>query len=121
MNPIINPIWFYIISLIKNISFMAGLIFVITLIITIIGVLLLYGEFYMEDEPLEEASKKIKFMFRIPLIILIISGSVGTILPTEETMYKIMIASYITENNIEIAKDEVKELIDYISEKLKGE
>ena len=42
-------------------------------------------------------------------------------IPNEKTMYKMLIASYVTEDSYDYAKEEMTELIDYIADKFNGE
>lgn len=53
---------------------------------------------------------KITMFFVIPIII-------GLLIPEENTVYKMLIASYATPNNIEYVKETGKDLVDYIIEK----
>lgn len=117
MNPIINPIWFYIISVLNAIYSMATAFVVVIIIGSLI--LSLSIVFSYDLEFLDDV--KYKKILKTIFIVLVTSCSLIVFVPNEETMYKMMISSYITENNVEIAKEEVKELIDYISEKIKGE
>ena len=39
------------------------------------------------------------------------------VVPTEETVNKMMISSFVTKENVEKTKEEAKEIIDYIAEK----
>lgn len=39
-------------------------------------------------------------------------------IPTKETMYQMLVANYVTDKNIEIAADVIKDSVDYIFEKI---
>ena len=39
-------------------------------------------------------------------------------IPTEETMYQMLVANYVTDKNIETATDVIKDSVDYIFEKI---
>ena len=41
-------------------------------------------------------------------------------IPTKETAYTMLVASYVTEENVEKATDAIKSGVDYIFEKLDG-
>jgi hypothetical protein len=117
MNYLIDPMVFYVISVLSNLSFMFGLtlatIIVSGVIIAIIScATLMTGEF---DE-IEEVFLKIKKRyFVIPIAIITF---LAIIIPSEETMTKMLVASQLNEQNYTIAKEEIIELIDYISEKI---
>lgn len=112
MKPIISPWFFYLISVLDKLQIVAALFLIASVILGAICLLdWADGEFGKED------MKFIKRMF----ITLFISLSIVLIVPSKETMCEMMVANYVTENNIETAKDDVKELVDYIVEKFENE
>lgn len=105
MNPIINPLFFYFIS-----------------VTNVLRLLLLIGGFGLAAVVLFEgliccidydAEDIIKFLKK-PLIIGLIVGVIGVFVPSENTCYKMLAASLITPDNIEVVKDGTQELVDYI-------
>ena len=54
-------------------------------------------------------------------ITLVISILGLTFIPTKETMYKMLVANFVTYENVETATDAIKDSVDYIFEKLDGE
>ena len=114
MNPIVNPIWFYIISVFNGLKVMSGILLMSIVVLVICTLATSFDDINWEMVENKKITKMI-------IIVSTICASVILFVPNEETMYKMMIASYITEENVEIAKGEVKELIDYIAEKIKGE
>ena len=60
-----------------------------------------------------DAEDIIKFLKK-PLIIGLIVGTIGIFVPSENTCYKMLAASLITPDNIEVVKDGTQELVDYI-------
>jgi hypothetical protein len=67
----------------------------------------------------EEAGikKRLKLFFIFGLITVMIS----IFLPDKETCIEMMVASQITHENVEATKEEVYEIIDYITDKIKEE
>ena len=105
MNPIINPLFFYFISVTDVLRFL--------LLIGGFGVaaVVLFGGFICcVDYDVEDI---IKFLKK-PLIIGLIVGTIGIFVPSENTCYKMLAASLITPDNIEVVKDGTQELVDYI-------
>ncbi len=56
-------------------------------------------------------------MFKISIITVIVSAILMAIIPSEETINKMIISSVITKENIEGVKTDAKELVDYVVEK----
>lgn len=108
MNPIINQWLLYTVE----ISF--KLHFILIILMAIFGFIFI---FFFLDELTEEKNEnagKAKFTFKIFLITLI----AFTFIPSRETCYKMVIASQITDNNIQKAEDVIKDSVDYIFEKI---
>ena len=57
-------------------------------------------------------TRKIVIFFSILILIVI------PFIPSKETCYKMMVASQITDNNIQKAEDTIKNSVDYIFEKI---
>lgn len=107
MKPIINPWLFYFIDVLSGIKWLLVVFFALALFIY-----LLAFSFYvldMQELPDWHKLKNIVFLV-IPIII-------GLLIPEEKTVYKMLIASYTTPNNIEYVKETGKDLVDYIIEK----
>ena len=56
-------------------------------------------------------------MIKASVLATIISAVLMIVVPTEETVNKMMISSFVTKENVEKTKEEAKEIIDYIAEK----
>lgn len=115
MKPIINPWLFYLSDCLEGIQLVC--IFVVIALAIAIIILSLYArEYDLEDEEKELKSarrtRKIVIFFSILLLIVI------PLIPSKETCYKMMIASQITDNNIQKAEDVIKNSVDYIFEKI---
>lgn len=113
MKPIINPWFFYLVNLLDRVL----IVTIIVLIISTIGVV--FTLFVLSDECCsdEEEAKTCKKWNKISMIALLISTFMLVATPSKETVYEMVVASYITENNIEAAKDNAKDLVDYIIDK----
>lgn len=112
MKPIISPWIFYLISVLDKLQ-MVALIFLI--VSAAFGGICLFA--YLDKVFEKEDIKFIKGIF----ITLFISLSIVIAVPSKKTMCEMMVANYVTENNIEAAKEDVKELVDYIVEKFEDE
>ena len=105
MSPIINPLFFYFISITNVLRFL--------LLIGgfgVAGVVIFVGFICCVDY---DAADILKFLKK-PLIIGLIVGTIGVFVPSENTCYKMLAASLITPDNIEVVKDGTQELVDYI-------
>ena len=122
MTYIINPFIFYLSNFLDNFSTLSVIVFSISLVAAIsFGIFLCYEindnncfECDGNETPLIKLLKK---MLKISTITLIITATLMTLIPSEETIDKMIISSFITKENIEGAKKDAKELVDYIVEK----
>ena len=111
MKPIINPWFFYLISLLDKVQIL-GIICLIAGV-TLLGACILGSIELCSDED-EKAFKK---CIKISILVISISALIVVVVPSKETMYEMLVANYVTENNIEAAKEDAKELVDYIVDK----
>ena len=99
MTYIINPWMFYFISLSDTLKWALGIFAIIAII----------ASFFIYDD------KNVKLAKRV-----FIAGCVSIIIwlfiPSKDTCYKMLIASQVTTENIENAKETVKDVVDYIIE-----
>ena len=102
MTYIINPWMFYLISLSDTLKWALG----IFAIIAIIASLLMY------EEDVELAKRA--------FIVGCVSIIIWLFIPSKDTCYKMLIASQVTTENIENAKETVKDVVDYIIEATKN-
>lgn len=107
-SPIFNPIWFYLIELFGRF----GVAFVIAGLVGLIG-----GGICIFLTVVVNEEKPHKWMTKI-MIAGAIVASIGGLIPSKETCYKMIVTSYITPSNIEAVKGEATDLIDYIVDKV---
>ena len=113
MTPIINPWLFYLSDCLEGIQIVCIFV-VIALAIVIIILTARMDDFDDEEKELKSIrrTRKIVIFFSILLLIVI------PLIPSKETCYKMMIASQITDTNIQKAEDTIKNTVDYIFEKI---
>lgn len=126
MKPIINPWIFYFADVANAMVFVfmfTGIVFFVYAFYKFMTLeedeyIMNLDGFYTLKEKDKDAKKKdwriIKRYVLIGCAFIILS----TLTPTEKTIYRMVIASYITEDNLSKGKKEAKELIDYIVEKI---
>ncbi len=127
MTYYINPIWFYLMDIcdwFKGISMVILSISIVALIIEICNWINDYMDefgYYIFEKNIKEIPqclKIIKKLFISTVIIFIISLTLSIAVPTSKTVTKMLIASVVTVENVNEAKEDTKELIDYIFEKV---
>lgn len=113
MTPIINPWLFYLADCLATLQIMCILV-VSALLTVIIFLTIKIGDLEYKEKELKSAirTRKIVIFFSILLLIVI------PFIPCKETCYKMMIASQVTDNNIQKAEDVIKNSVDYIFEKI---
>lgn len=122
MTYIINPIWFYLMDVCNNLQ-TAFVVLAITTGLIGVGFLItlavmLDSGYKFEDESDATLLKKIKKTFTTAFIFCGVFIVLGVATPSKEGITKMLIASVITQENIESVKGDTKELIDYITEKV---
>lgn len=121
MKPIINPWIMYVIGLVNNINyiFTAGIVFLFIAIIidATFGFIRLVVDYDNFDEFLEDYHTAVKW-FKKGCISLIIAGIVMIFIPSEKTLYSMVVLENVTPNNIEIAGNTGKDVIDYLFDKI---
>ena len=114
MKPIINPWLFYLVDLLDGLKTLC--ILAVPVLVIVIGFLTVTIDDLGRGEEKELKSarrtRKMVILFSILLLIVI------PFIPSKETCYKMMVASQITDNNIQKAEDTIKNSVDYIFEKI---
>ena len=107
MNPIISPIWFYLI----HVSNMIHVISIFVLVISIVGlVVLVAGEvgFYQDEEENRGITKK---YVKTCITAIIVCSLVLTLVPNARTIYMMLAASVVTPDNIVGGEEHIVNLI----------
>lgn len=118
---IIDPKWFYLVDVIGDfevaLMFICGLSLVVLLVFVGVQAYVIDDTFSEEGKARETARlQRIMKLFAIPAVCILLV----IFLPSEETMYEMMIAKYITHENISFSVEAVKSAVDYIVEALKA-
>lgn len=114
MKPIINPWMFYIVDCLDGLK-MLCIISVPVLVIVIGFLTATIDDFRCGDEKDVKSARRIRkivILFSILLLVVI------PFIPSKETCYKMMVASQITDTNIQKAEDVINNSVDYIFEKI---
>lgn len=135
MTYIINPWFFYFVNLLGSFWTLISIVLFLAIIGTVgFSVWWLMeayvSDFFVHDDehdnnehddnesPFAKFCKKI---IKVSVIVTIISAVLMVAVPSEETVNKMMISSFITKENVEKIKEETKEgakeIVDYIAEK----
>lgn len=113
MHYIINPWIFYILYLADSVKIVCVL-FLILSVLGFVAYCFAYDDFLEEDKYPSPVTLIRKF--KIPLILSIVFI---VFVPTSETVYKMLIASQVTTENIGTAKDTIQDVADYIVDAVK--
>lgn len=126
MKPIINPWIFYFADVANAMVFVfmfTGIVFFVYAFYKFTTLeedecIMNLDYFYTLKEKDKDAKKKNWHIIKRYVLIGCAFIILSTLTPTEKTIYRMAIASYITEDNLSKGKEEAKELIDYIVEKI---
>ena len=117
---VISPWIFYVIELLGNLNFAAGTACFTSGILLVVA-LVIYAMESGSCYPSESLLKGYKKISKISIIPLIISSVMCIAIPSKDTMYKMLVAKYVTYENIDKAADTIKDGVDYIFDKLDGD
>lgn len=116
MNPIVSPWIIYLIETLSNLKpilsicifIFLGICFVLGLVTFII---------YDDNDNKNICSlwySKLHFFF----IVIVVSTIINTCIPSKETMYTMLVANYVTIDNINMFGDGVKNTVDYVMDSI---
>lgn len=119
MNYIINPSWFYWISVADTLKW-ASIVFLITSCVAFIVCLIVSGSFldyYGKDD---KDYLKAKKAMNISAIVLIVSSLFLVFIPSRNTLIEMMIAKQATYDNAQWTLETLKSAVDYIVNAIKS-
>ena len=120
---IINPWIFYLIDVLSTLKHNSAIIAGVSILAfcgTCLIAAIAKSESHYDDDSARLATLSVKALKKI-LIVICISAGVYTVTPSEETMYKMLVAQYVTYENVDKATESIKEGVDYIFKKLNKE
>ena len=120
MTYYINPIWFYLMSISTGMKIFLCALVVIAFIIIVFAIPIWVIEGSVDITDLGENEKKILKLFKNIIIASIISLFICILIPSKETCVEMIIASQVTHENVTATKEEIYEIVDYITDKVKG-
>lgn len=122
MTYTINPWFFYFANLLDGLWTLISIVLFLAIVGTV-GFCIWWlieaynSDFFVHDDKETPFANFCKKMIKVSAIATIISAVLMIVVPTEETVNKMMISSFVTKENVEKTKEEAKEIIDYIAEK----
>nr|DAI89425.1 MAG TPA: hypothetical protein [Caudoviricetes sp.] len=109
--PIINPMYLYLIEILHNLDILNHIIFFV-----LAFVVCLMGFLYIAEEQAREEMQANKSQVTLLLVAFVISTLIVIFVPTKDAMYKILLAHYVTTDNIQLVNDAIKgNLQDYLN------
>ena len=121
MTYYINPMWFYLMNVgdsLKNFLFITG---ISTLLVAGLLCVMWYADDCVDVSDMDDDEKKVFCIFKKFIVASIIAIVIGIFVPSKETCIEMMVASQVTHENVTATKEEIYEIVDYITDKVKGE
>lgn len=118
MTPIINPLFIYLACACDEIRKIVGFLFWVGFI-HCICISVIYFLSYIDDDEFENfrTTNSLVFLKKF-LTVTVVASLLYGVIPTSNTCYQMMVASQITDTNIQKAEDVIKNSVDYIFEKI---
>lgn len=113
MNPIVNPIYFYLANVGDTIQILAGIVMAVTAII-MIGVFI----DICTDESIGKKSQRKARALKALAVICIASTALKIFVPSSQTVYQMIAASVITPDNINMTQENIVDFINHIAKAL---
>lgn len=109
--PIIDPIYLYLIEVLHNVDILnQGLFFTLSIL------LVCFGDLCCLEKEVKEETLKHKRLIICVSSIWVVSLMVAVLVPTKDAMYKMLIAHYVTTDNLQAVNELVKGNIqDYLN------
>lgn len=114
MKPIINPWIIYFSNMLENIGIVITIALVALVIETIIMIFFAVDSYEFNNGDTNKILSKIK-----KLIVAIVSCAVLlAVIPSQKTVYTMLVLDQITPNNIKLLGDTGKNVIDYVTDEI---
>lgn len=114
---IINPMWFYWLNVIDTLKYVLCSVGAVFALISVVLFIIFIASAWAEDE-LESSMPFVKKF--IPVVIISFSlVMISVFIPSKTTMIEMELARHVTYTNAENAKEDIREIVDYIIEKAK--
>lgn len=109
--PIIDPMYLYLIEVLHNIDALNQIVFFVLVMLVCFLVFL----YFVEDEAREKIQAN-KSKVIVLFMVFVGSGLVAVLIPTKNAMYKMLLAHYVTTDNIQLVNNAIKvNLQDYLN------
>ena len=117
MTYYINPIWFYLVDFCDKLWNVLGLFATFVWVFVFISVIVYFISFLNAELEKEEKLRFIKIW--VVSTIIAMTLTIGAIIcPSGKAVTRMLIASVITEENVDSVKGDILELIDYTVDKM---
>ena len=109
--PIIDPMYLYLIEVLHNIDILNQGAFI--LLTVGLGI---FCSGWLVDNEMRELCKSHKGKVITLFVAFVISALIAVLVPTKDAMYKMLLAHYVTTDNIQLVNDAIKvNLQDYLN------
>lgn len=117
-GPIINPMWFYWISVIDSIKIVLIVFLILIYFVLFVSTICLV----MDCDDFEEFHGKIKKIKATYILISAIVLNIGIcFIPSSETLIRMEIAKHTSYENVTIVVEKMEEITDHIIHEMKGD
>lgn len=116
MNPIVNPIYFYLANVGDTIQILAGIVMAVTAIIATGLFIDMWAD--LSDGTRDNKHKAKVQALKMLGVILVVSTALKVFVPSSNTVYQMIAASVITPDNINMTQDNIIDFINHIAKAL---
>lgn len=114
MQPIVSPWIFYVMNVLNNLNHVTHFLMFFLAIVLGISAFVLFVS--AVDEDAKTVWKKIYPYIKICFIAFIASGFLSIFIPSKETMLQMLVASYVTPDNIQVVQENTVQFVQEISQ-----
>lgn len=119
MNPIVNPIYFYLANVGDTVQILAGIVMTITTFIMFCLLVDIWSDQNNDNDGNDDNKHKAKVQaLKMLGVILAVSTALKIFVPSSQTVYQMIAASVITPDNINMTQENIIDFINNIAKAL---
>lgn len=121
MEPIISPVFIYLIGISSNVQWLLNLFAIVSATIVLVSAAIYLAsatDVWSDDDSIHNTMRKCIKAGKYGLICCVIAGMLGALIPSKQVAMAMLISSYVTPDNLyganEVIKSNLQDYIDII-------
>lgn len=119
MEPIISPVFIYLIGISSNVQWLLNLFAIVSATIVLVSAAIYLAsatDVWSDSDSISNTKRKCVKVGKYGLICCVITGMLGALIPSKQVAMAMLVSSYVTPDNLHGANEVIKSnLQDYIN------